>query len=230
MNDDWRLTEAQVSTARKIHADLENWGFADRAFDFLKRQQFESEAVCLLMVVAVDALYSTNLRYSPGRREEIARYIFQIRGRLLEPAEVTPNLVDDIAQQGSTTANISFASKFCHFFVSANYPIYDSFVCAALKAIIHPQERRRMGIQIERYSDFYRICDWMTTLKGHACSSISVRQLDQCLWLMGQYLEFLKPRSKAINSQNEVWVLFKKHPPERFHKLLPDHLRNDSTG
>jgi hypothetical protein len=74
MSDDWRLTEAQVSIAYELHTELlSNWRFADRAFEFLKGRQFESEEVCLLTVVAVDALYSTNLRYSPGRREEIAR-------------------------------------------------------------------------------------------------------------------------------------------------------------
>jgi hypothetical protein len=74
MSDDWRLTEAQVSIAYELHTELlPNWRFADRAFEFLKGRQFESEEVCLLTVVAVDALYSTNLRYSPGRREEIAR-------------------------------------------------------------------------------------------------------------------------------------------------------------
>jgi len=52
MNDDWRLTEAQVSTACEMHTKLENWRFADRAFEFLKGRQFESEEVCLLMVVA----------------------------------------------------------------------------------------------------------------------------------------------------------------------------------
>jgi hypothetical protein len=222
MNEDWRLTETQVSAARKMHAKLKNWRFADRAFEFLKQRHFENKEVCLLMVVAVDALYSTNLRYIPGRREEIARYVYQIRERLLEPAEVTPRLVEDIARHGSKTASISFASKFCHFFVSADYPIYDRFVCAALEEIISPQERREMGIKIDRYSDFSEICRWMTVLKGPTHCVIPMRELDQCLWLMGQYLGF--PRNNldgAMNSQNEVRVLF-EDDPDSFHKLLPD--------
>jgi len=67
LNDDWRATEAQVSIAHELHARLPNWQFAERAFLFLKERRFESAEVCLLMVVAVDALYSTNLRYSRGR-------------------------------------------------------------------------------------------------------------------------------------------------------------------
>ena len=142
----------------------------------------------------------------------------------MEPAEVTPNLVEDIAQQGSTTASISFASKFCHFFVSADYPIYDSFVCAALKEIISPQERRGMGIKIDRYSDFSEICRWMKVLKRPARCVISMRKLDQCLWLMGQYLDF----DETSESQNEVQVLF-RDDSEGAKMLLPKRSRRHAA-
>jgi hypothetical protein len=223
MNDDWRLTEVQVSTAREMHAELKNWRFADRAFEFLKERQFESEEVCLLIVVALDALYSTNLRFSPGRREEIARHIFRVRERLLEPAEVTPVLVLDIAQ-GTTAASISFASKFCHFFVSADYPIYDSFVRAALEEIIGPKQLRRMGLKVQDYAHFSSICHWMTTLKGSA-GVISMRELDQCLWLQGQYLVF----DETKESRNEVQVLFRADR-ECARMLLPEHSRRHAAN
>jgi len=230
MDDNWRLTQTQISAACVLHRELlPNWQFADRSFEFLKGLRFESPEICLLAVVSLDALYGTNLRYHPGSREDIARYVFSIRERLLKPARTDHDLVEDIVRCSSSGASISFASKFCHFFVSAEYPIYDKFVCYALKRLIPIRERRRMEVSLDRYSGFSKACRLMTELREPTGETITIRQLDQCLWLMGQCLDFDRPSKKQTNakeSKNEVWLLFDKHP-NRLREILPNYLRTD---
>lgn len=218
MSDDgWRLTEA-IGVASELRKLLRDWQLADEAFEFLKCRRFESEKVCLLTVVVVDALYSTNLRFEPGRREEVARYIFSIRDRLLKhsadvdkhSADLDLNLVEDIAKTGGTKVNISFASKLCHFFVSEKYPIYDRFVCKALKKLV-PQ------IKLQPYSDFVSACRSVAEPKPPG-RTICMRELDHYLWLTGQYLEY--DGADNVEERNEVRNLFRKHG-DRCRELLP---------
>lgn len=57
-----RLTEAQVAAAGRLHATLAQWRITDRALSQLQQEMpgFGPEE-CLLKVVAVNALYGTNV-------------------------------------------------------------------------------------------------------------------------------------------------------------------------
>lgn len=216
------LTYNQISAADELyHKHLPNWRFAVETFAYLKKQDFGTLEVCLVMAVAVDTLFATGLRYKPGRCEDIARRIFDQRvavasmSKVVDPAYLR-NIAKDFAKVQSGDGPISFFSKFFHFFVSDNYPIFDNLAREVLRGE-HDYPNKRL----RTYPEF---CGVINELRDQVASEgngpVSVREIDRYLWLMGKYRGW-QPVDNSLdeNSGNEVIDLFNKPKPQQLELL-----------
>ncbi len=123
------LTEDQITAAGALHATLKQWRLTD---DALRRLQDALPAFgpeeSLLKVVAINALYGTNVFALVRAATHVQRVL-----AASDVATAGPELVESLANipttsGGRTRRYVSFASKFAHFFVSADrFPIYDSY-------------------------------------------------------------------------------------------------------
>jgi hypothetical protein len=209
------LTYAQLEAANKLYSTLENWKIGTSTFSYLKPLGFEKEEVCLLIVVAIDSLYSTSLRFHAGLRERIATHI-RVNRDALETRQgelAQPKYVVDFAKQFAVSDGdgpISFASKFFHFFVSDNLPIFDKYAFEALKRIT-----QSLGYKAPK-KNYVSFCECAHTL----CitdNRITVSALDKYLWLMGQLWDLCESEKnwedtvkkvKERKTENEVLKLF----------------------
>jgi len=201
------LTSAHLQAATVLHGRLgHSWGDADRGLDGL-RFHFPSNvdrSDVLVKAAAVDKLYSTRA----GNIYWVANAITDVFSRMDESA-TDVELVDAISAAkrrlypGSDRCH-SFASKYCHFFVSTSrFPIFDSFALAAVNNVLGGRQR---GLARDRsaYGDFF---ERIARLREHhlACDA-SVRELDRYLWLWGQWLAQSGKTRRVVNS--DVYTLF----------------------
>jgi hypothetical protein len=216
------LLSKQIEAANKLRDCLEGWKLSDKALIALSEKfpGFESH-VCLLKCVAINAIYGTNVLAIVKMR----KHVEDVLGKC-DLSKVGPELVDEIAkapedEDGKSRRRTSFASKFCHFFVSAErYPIYDDAACNALK--LHFGKR----VKPHEYGSF---CECIEKLKGSVRTGCSTRMIDHYLWLTGMYLRWIKEQHKPnpiINS--ELLALFKgptKEQAAELDVLLPNNVR-----
>lgn len=176
------LGQAQIDAAARLQARLGEWQRAERALTALADSLpgFDSESV-LLKVVAVDALYSTNIFV-------FMRMAQHVEAVLAEASWSAPAwaLVDDIGNLEPIAGKpkkryFSFASKFAHFFIdSERFPILDQYAEDAV--------RHHLGALASKESHRYRaFVENITTLRRLAALKCSGRELDRYLWLAGQH-------------------------------------------
>jgi hypothetical protein len=213
------LTYDQIDAANELYArHLGYWRFDTEAFQQLTPLTFQSEAFCLITVVTIDSLYSTGLRYVPGRCESIAKYLFKDRAAIASASKtVNPTYVDKIAGDFVRRKPLSFFSKFFHFVVSDNYPIWDTLARDALKV-----EHHYPLSKIENYSTFCEVIKELCDSVSGENQIVSAKQLDRYLWLIGKYIDWI-PSGKQ---SNEVINLF-NDPTEEQRKLLNTLTNND---
>ena len=194
---------------------------APRTLGWLKKQDecFESKDFCSLKVIAINSLYSTNLRFHPGRREKLASYVYEQRKSLCKASKQKPDwkLVVQLAKSNSKgDGNISFASKFFHFFVSDDYPIFDTLAQNAV-------EQCRPDRRTKPYPVFARTIRAYIKLNP----ALTVQKADRYLWLMGNFYQWIddlkKPkdadRKRTRRKQNELKRLFHS-PNDKARQLL----------
>jgi len=158
----------------------------------------------VIKVVLVNSLYSANLM-EPLR---MACHIANIKGLDEELVNGNPSIVDSIANLGSKHY-IAFASKYAYFHNKDSFPICDSFIISALKAL-HKRINR------EPYVKFFQ--DIGEFRRQHDLSSVPWDDLDTYLWLYGQK-KALDNNVKKIG--NEVRKLYKDNM-SLFERLEPD--------
>jgi len=214
-----RLTGEQIAAAGALHSTLTQWQVTDNALSRLRDEMpgFGPEEA-LLKVVAVNALYGTNV-FALGRA---ATHV----GTVLNSADIAkagPELVELLANI-PTTPNarpkryISFASKFANFFIDPErFPIYDSY--AERMLVFH------LGNLAERdparpYEAFVASLAMLRREYGLQCS---YRELDRYLWVGGLYRAHAKGK-RALNA--ELLRLFEK--PSAEQRTLLRLLRGDS--
>jgi hypothetical protein len=230
-----KLTYDQFEAANKLYLTLPSWQIGDETFKYLKKQSFDDNVVCLLIVLAIDSLYSTSLRFESGLRERIAGCIHSERETLKQADEqIRPERVVSFAAQfkkklpkgeqqhggGVQTGPLSFASKFFHFFVCDRFPIYDKYASAGLKYACHALMYEQPN---NDYCSFFHGVEQLRQLFDKA----STRQLDQYLWLMGQWREELTTKIDGKNKlaktigrakaerPNEITLLFGSPTPNQ---------------
>jgi hypothetical protein len=208
----------RVEAAHKLFETLSNWKFGTATLRYLKDEVpkdrgFDPKEKCLVIVVTLDSLYSTQLRFKSGLRESVANYIHENRDKweaMANPirAECVSQFADNFRNTTARETNqsgprgpLSFASKFFHFFISDGYPIYDQYANVALKLAC----RDYSGTD---YSSFFD--GFQKVLKN--TDGITAPMLDQYLWLVGQWESEKQPNQskksgEAGNSVRRIRLL-----------------------
>ena len=182
------VSKENIETAKKIYSQLEKWNFANNTLTeyFKENKSNDSEKIVLIKVILIDGLYKTQLR----DQISVAKHIFKrnnLDNRLME-GDVS--IVEDIAnwknRKGKKIHILSFASKFCHFHNKKAYPLYDSYVCVALKKLLEWKDKRD-------YSDFEQaVNNFRKEIKGE---EVSLEHIDKYLWLFGLREKLRKGRT-----------------------------------
>jgi hypothetical protein len=219
------LTEKQIQIAAELHGTLDQWRVSDNALRRLHRALpgFDEEA-CVLKAIAVNQLYGTQVLAIIPMAKHV-RQVFSQAGA----AEKGTDLVDQIAaldHGGKVHRRISFAAKFCHFFVDENgFPIYDE---AARQTI-----RLHLGNQYsnDNTKPYATFCDNFGRLRAAIGFRGQPRAMDRYLWIVGMYMKWKKERLRRTPQINvELRDLFEKPSNKQkvlLRKLLPDCIRTE---
>jgi hypothetical protein len=207
------ISQNMIDAATKLYesAFFRGWHVSNAALEKLSSDLRNdwSEASCLLKAVAVNELYGTNVYTVVPTARHISQIMSQQSARDI-------SLVERIAKQPYTRRNyVSFASKFCHFFIDQHrFPIFDDRACKALRHFLGARyQESRTG----RYEAFVSS---LNMLLGE-CDSITAnsRDFDRFLWIIGSWMHFQK--SHQVNG--ELKYLFEKRP-KSLGSLLPKSL------
>lgn len=140
----------------------------------------------LLKVVAVNALYHTNI-YA---LDTVARHI-HTRSKEIDTALASgsPQVVDTIAKvivRGKVHNFFSFATKYCSWHHPDKYPIYDSRVDSYLWNL-QQQNRFAAAFIHPHLWDYPRFHNIMVTFRDfHGLGSFSFKEIDKFLYLQGE--------------------------------------------
>ncbi len=190
------ITKENIENAKKIYAQLEKWNLANRTLtEFFDENKINnSEKIILIKVILVDGLYKTNLK----DQISVAKHISNIDLLDEQLGGGNVDVVDKVAKWNNKNL-ISFASKFCHFHNKKAYPIYDSYVCVALKILTGWKNNKI-------YRDFKRSIDNFKS--ENKIEEFSFEDIDKYLWLFG-LRERLKEGKTDINK--EIYQFYNKN-------------------
>jgi hypothetical protein len=189
-----KLTEAQIEAAERLCGQLRDW---ERPLAALERLQAELPSfdalTTLLKTTAVNGLMATNVYALVA----VAAHVQEvIDNASLDKAGI--ELVEKIADfkhKNKTRANVSFASKFAHFFIDPDrFPMKDSFSTKMVEFhlgtanCVQTNEKQ----QDESYTAFVRNVEQLKLRDG--LDEVSNRRLDRYLWFAGKY-RFFKEKS-----------------------------------
>jgi hypothetical protein len=190
------LTQEQVDIANRFHRQLSRWQISDKALFRLRDCVPEWDAAaCLLKSVAINSIYGTNV-YATIRVAEHIASIFA--GRNADAAK-GDELVERIARLPDVSTRprncISFASKFCHFFIDEEkFPLFDEAARRALKYHLGP----KLYVE-DRTHPYIGFRENLRRLREESRINCSDRQLDHYLWITGLYINWL--RGRQINAE-----------------------------
>jgi hypothetical protein len=177
--------------------------------------EFDEEA-CLLKAVAVNTLYATQVLAIT----RMARYIESVLVNT-ELKVAGPELVERIAslpsdRPGKSRRHISFAAKFCHFYVDEDrFPIYDE----AARNVIELHLGKKEYV-INTDSPYLAFCENLKRLREGAKLQIQARELDRYLWITGMYMRWLKERHiKNPRVNADLLRVFRQPTPEQAAEL-----------
>jgi hypothetical protein len=173
---------------------LVGWQRYDRVL-YTLREHFPSntDLECVLpKAVTLNQLYATRVLAITRMAGHIVDVLDQ------EPDLPDLNAVEKIAWLPAAGVNgmhfRSFASKYCHFFISADrFPILDDFAGDALTYHLGRRGRSHSRREPFSYLTFVADVDRVRMAAGHDCSYVEV---DRYLWLLGQWLR-LREGEKA---------------------------------
>ena len=141
-------------------------------------------AKVLLKVIVLNQLYSTQIPNIHVRG--LARHI---AGLNIDPLLATGahDAVRQIASCPDVHFNYSFATKFCHWHNPEAFPIYDRNVDEALWA--YKRQDEFAVFHRQDMWDYELFCGVITAFRNrYDLGSISLKELDQFLWLLGSKL------------------------------------------
>jgi hypothetical protein len=188
-----RITEEQLASAQALYGRMPRWQLADQVLDNLSSQKKFNRGDCLLKTISINALYSTQVLATLRMADHI-HSLFVSDPHSFSVFDFA--LVEKIAKpQGGKRFEVSFASKFCHFFVSRNFPIFDD---AALRALKLHNRNFNGGDGPGKYMNFVEA---LNQLQKPVCQS--ARQIDKYLWLRGMHDKWNKEKQKKEKSERE---------------------------
>lgn len=182
---------------RQFDSQSSNSELADRTLDRLFKQFPENKNIeeILLKVVAINALYSTNI----FNIYAVAKHIHQaaideglVRG---DPAIVGKIAIGHgIKSLNNKDRNFySFATKYCSWHNPDDYPIFDSYIEKLLKAY-RQIDFQFQGNDLKNYEKFKNILS-----SFQSCFNLkhyNFKQIDKFLWMYGKELF---PNNSKIN-------------------------------
>lgn len=192
---------------------LPNWQLAERTVDRLHGlyPRFD-QGSCQIKAIVLNELYSTSIIAV----KEMAQHVFVI---LNDPSQHRDNtLVERIARfPVSGDSHISFASKFCHFFINKDrFHILDDAAEWTLNWLQVPGYKRSGE---DRYANF---CRGIEALGSALPSNHSTRDIDRFLWLVGMWVRHKRERTEV----NAEAVAAFERAPEEVKKFVPPELLN----
>ena len=189
------LSDKHIQAVDKIYAQCPKWKMADAALKLLSEQLpgFTQES-CLLKSVAINTLYGTQVRAIA----EMANHVCETMSKNESNEDKPELLVDAIATVGINGGKIkhfiSFASKFCHFFVDdERFPIYDQAARETLA--LHLGKKAMIAGLAKPYTAF---CGNIACLRAASNLTCSLSALDRYLWLRGLHIKFEK---RGVNAE-----------------------------
>ena len=189
------LSDEHIQAADKIYAQCPKWKMADAALKLLseKLPGFTQES-CLLKSVAINTLYGTQV----WAIAEMANHVCETMSKNESNEDKPELLVDAIATVGINGGKIrhfiSFASKFCHFFVNDGiFPIYDQAARETLA--LHLGKKAMIAGFAKPYTAF---CGNIACLRAAPNLTCSLSALDRYLWLRGLLIKFEK---RGVNAE-----------------------------
>jgi hypothetical protein len=177
---------SQIETAGRLHERLQSWRETDKSLKLLAAKlPGHSVEEVLAKAATINQLYGTNV-YAIWKMAVHSATV------LSSSREVDVALVDSIAAF-SGRMYVSFASKYCHFFLPGGehvFPIFDSY---AQKTLSY-----HLGRSIPSgYQTYVAAFEEVRTSFDLLCSN---RELDRYLWLAGLY------RAKVLNPAARINV------------------------
>jgi hypothetical protein len=220
------LSEKEINCARRIYDRIPQMKQADAALKKLREKMpgFSIEE-CLLKAVAINSLYGTQILAIV----QMGRHIADIFIDPHKPEGV--GLVERIAKLPGKRNFISFASKFCHFFVDKeeNYPLYDEVTRETMK--LHLGRKNYLANGQHPYRAFYENFFRLRNLVGPKCGT---RDLDYYLWITGMYMRWLRERgNEKPRVSLDLRQIFEKPTKTQINELdilLPPTLDREFKG
>lgn len=205
------ITRSQLDASRALYSLLTRWREADDCLYRLGRSlpTFDGPST-LAKVVAVNSLYGTNV----FAVQEMARCITSY---FADPKTVEHDLIPVVEELANLThrKTYSFASKFCHFFLSGHLPILDSKAAISIARHLGPAGKRQKSCKryVEYVQDYQQLIDISSEIAGS-----TPKHIDEYLWLSCLESEFRDGR--RINL--EVAELFGSYASRNMRaELLP---------
>lgn len=189
------LLQNQIDAAVKIRERLQGRKSSYKALKALSNKfpGFGPED-CLLKSVAVNSIYGTNVLAIVRVADHVKQVFSKHDLSKVDPAELVKELANSEGEGKRPRIHTSFASKFCHFFVSADrFPIYDDAACKALR--LHFKD----PVQKHKYDDFSSCIE---KLKKSAGNGYDTCTIDDYLWLTGMYMRWSKSKDKKNSKVN----------------------------
>ena len=123
------LTLEQIDAANRLHELLPQWRTSDNAlYTLASLMPGWSAEEALIKCAAVNTLYGTQVLAIIRMAEHVRHFFPNYPDKCNQSL-----LVQRIAELDKNRKRVSFASKLCHFFVSADFPIYDDAARDTLK-------------------------------------------------------------------------------------------------
>ena len=169
------------------------------------KQSFPSnteDSHVIVKVSVLNQLYGTNL-YAIHR---MASHIVETFKATMPPLK--PELVEQIASLSTGRRHMSFASKYCNFFVDKEmFPILDRHALDGLRRHLGKGGFKSRG-ETPTYAEY---CDDLRKLCVESNLHCSTKELDRYLWLTGQWDKYSKGK-EDINSEVRQLFLQKDDP------------------
>lgn len=206
-----------LNAADEIYQKLPHWNLARNTLTryFEDNPENDSKEVVLTKFTLINSLYWTQIHNIVEFAESASGKVSKLCEKLNQG---DPEVVFAISEnryfskkKERVRHEISFASKFCHFHNKDKYPIYDKFVCKALRLLGCCTTHRLPNYTkntIHTYPNFLnKLEDFKTRYK--VPKETSLEEMDTFLWLYGMTLCLDEKENIDINK--EVLELYKKN-------------------
>jgi len=196
INLDCPLCQAQIDAANALHAALVGWQRADEVLASLARHfpSNTSESDVLPKAIVLNSLYATSVLAIQAMAKHVAEVLAEAGDQ--PGIEVVEKIawLHNLGEHAKSRRFLSFASKYCHFFVDEDrFAILDDFAATAIRLHLG-QHAHVYAHKPSDYHEYLAAVDRLRSVAGLACS---YREMDRYLWLRGQWEQWRRPPSKA---------------------------------